>query len=98
MIDPEPPELWPPKTIPSDEDYERLAAALRDFGEDQRVNDFIKRLNYLIENTHREFARPALFLHGRGHARGESGRHVRSILGRLSAERPYLCSTRAALF
>jgi hypothetical protein len=49
MIDPEPPPLWPPKTIPSDEDYERLAAALGDFSEDQRVNDFIKRLNYLIE-------------------------------------------------
>jgi hypothetical protein len=50
MIDPEPPPLWPPKTIPSDEDYERLAGALTDFSEDQRVNDFIKRLNYLIEN------------------------------------------------
>ena len=49
MIDPEPPALWPPKTIPSDEDYERLAAALGDFSKDQRVNDFIKRLNYLIE-------------------------------------------------
>jgi hypothetical protein len=54
MIDPEPPPLWPPKTIPSDEDYERLAAALRDFNEDQRANDFIKRLNYLIENIVRK--------------------------------------------
>jgi hypothetical protein len=54
MIDPEPPELWPPKTIPSDEDYERLAAALRDFSDDQRVKGFIKRLNYLIENVVRK--------------------------------------------
>ena len=53
MIDPEPPALAS-KTIPSDEDYERLAAALRDFSEDQRVNDFIKRLNYLIENIVRK--------------------------------------------
>ncbi len=43
-----------PKTIPSHEDYERLAAALRDFSEDQRVNDFIKRRNYLIENVVRK--------------------------------------------
>jgi hypothetical protein len=54
MIDPEPPPLWPPKTIPSDEDYERLAAALRDFSDDQRVKGFIKRLNYLIENVVRK--------------------------------------------
>lgn len=53
MIDPEPPALAS-KTIPSDEDYERLAGALTDFSEDQRVNDFIKRLNYLIENIVRK--------------------------------------------
>jgi hypothetical protein len=38
MIDPEPP------TLPSDEDYERSAGALRGLSEDKRVNDFIKRL------------------------------------------------------
>jgi hypothetical protein len=54
MIGPEPPPLWPPKTIPSDEDYERLAVALGDFSEDQRVNNFFRRLNYLIENIVRK--------------------------------------------
>jgi hypothetical protein len=54
MVDPEPPPLWPPKTIPSDEDYERLAAALRDFSDDQWIRDFIKRLNYTIEDIVRK--------------------------------------------
>jgi hypothetical protein len=54
MIDPEPPPLGPPKTIPSDEDYERLAAALREFSDDQWVCDFIKRLNYTIEDIVRK--------------------------------------------
>ena len=54
MIDPEPPPLGPPKTIPSDEDYERLAAALREFSDDQWVCDFIKRLNYTIEDIARK--------------------------------------------
>jgi hypothetical protein len=54
MIDPEPPPLWPPKTIPSDEDYEPLARPLRDFSADQRVNDFITRLNYIIEDIVRK--------------------------------------------
>jgi hypothetical protein len=53
MIDPEPPPLWPPKTIPGDEDYERLAA-LREFSDDQWVCDFIKRLNYTIEDIVRK--------------------------------------------
>jgi hypothetical protein len=59
MIDPEPPPLWPPKTIPSDENYERLAAALREFSDGQWVCDFIKRLNYTMRiSSERNKIRP----------------------------------------
>jgi len=58
MIIPEklPPTLWPPpKTISSDEDYERLDRALEDLvKEDQWINDFIKRLTYTIEDIVRK--------------------------------------------
>jgi hypothetical protein len=52
MITPErpPPTPWPPKTISSDEHYERLDRALREFSDDQWVNDFIKHLNYVTED------------------------------------------------
>jgi hypothetical protein len=50
-----PPTLWPPKTISSDKDYEQLDRALKDLlKEDQWVNDFIKRLNYTIEDIRRK--------------------------------------------
>jgi hypothetical protein len=48
-----PPTLWPPKTISSDKDYEQLDPALKET-EDQWVNDFIKRLNYRIEDIRRK--------------------------------------------
>jgi hypothetical protein len=53
MIPPErpPPTPWPSKTISSDEHYERLDRALREFGDNQWVYDFIKRLNYTIEDS-----------------------------------------------
>jgi hypothetical protein len=53
MITPEtlPLTFRPPETTSSDEDYERLDRALRDLIDDQWVNDFIKRLNYVIEGA-----------------------------------------------
>ena len=46
-----PPPLLPPKLISNDEDYERLERVLHDLmNEDQWINDFIKRLNYTVEN------------------------------------------------
>jgi len=55
MIDPEPPPLWFPKTISSDEDSKRLDRALSDLmNEEQWINDFIKRLNYTIEDIVRK--------------------------------------------
>jgi hypothetical protein len=52
MIDPEPPPHWPLKTTSSDEDGERLDRALSDLmNEDQWIKDFIKRLNYTIEDS-----------------------------------------------
>jgi hypothetical protein len=55
MISPETPRptLLPPKTILSDED-ERLDRALEDLVENQWVNDFVKRLNYTIEDIVRK--------------------------------------------
>jgi hypothetical protein len=47
------PTLWTPKAIPSDKDYELLDRALKET-EDQWVNDFIKRLNYRIEDIRRK--------------------------------------------
>jgi hypothetical protein len=55
MILPEtpPPTLRPPKTLSSDEDCERRA--LEDLiKENQWVDDFIKRLNYTIEDVVRK--------------------------------------------
>jgi hypothetical protein len=43
----------PPKTISSEED-ERLDRALEDLVENQWVNDFVKRLNYTIEDIVRK--------------------------------------------
>jgi hypothetical protein len=49
------PTLWPPKTISSDNDYERLDRALKDLmKEDQWIDDFIKRLNTTIEDIVRK--------------------------------------------
>jgi hypothetical protein len=56
MILPEtpPPTLWPPR-LTSAEDHERLDRALKDLvKEDQWVADFIKRLNYTIEDIVRK--------------------------------------------
>jgi hypothetical protein len=52
MITPERPPLtpWSPKTISSDEHYERLDRALREFSDNQWVHEFINRLNYVIED------------------------------------------------
>jgi hypothetical protein len=57
MIIPEtpPPTLWPPKTMSSDNDPERLDRALGDImKEDQWIEDFIKRLNTTIEDIVRK--------------------------------------------
>ena len=57
MITPEtaPPTLLPPKTISSDEDRERLDPALENIiKENQWVDDFVKRLNYTIEDIVRK--------------------------------------------
>jgi hypothetical protein len=57
MILPEtpPPTLRPPKTLSSDEDCARLDRALEDvIKENQWVADFIKRLNYTIEDIVRK--------------------------------------------
>jgi len=56
MIAPErrPPTPWSPNTISSDEHYERLDRALREFSDDQWVCDFIKRLNCTIEDIVRK--------------------------------------------
>jgi hypothetical protein len=67
MILPETPRptLWPPKTLSSDEDGERLDRALEDLikldraledliKENQWVDDFIERLNYTIEDIVRK--------------------------------------------
>jgi hypothetical protein len=56
MILPEtpPPTLWPSR-LTSAEDRERLDRALKDLvKEDQWVADFIKRLNYTIEDIVRK--------------------------------------------
>jgi hypothetical protein len=55
MIIPElPPRLWP-ETIGSDKGDQRLDRALKDLSkEDQWLDDFIKRLNYTIENIVRK--------------------------------------------
>ena len=49
----QPPTLWPPNTtrtiLSHDEDDERLARAFE--VEDRWVDEFIKRLNYAIEDT-----------------------------------------------
>lgn len=45
-----PPTLWPPKTILSDWDDERLARVLIET-EDQWINDFIKRLNHAVDRA-----------------------------------------------
>ena len=47
------PTLWTPKAISSGKDYELLDRALKET-EDQWVNDFIKRLNYRIEDIRRK--------------------------------------------
>ena len=47
MIDPEPPS---PKTIPSDQDYEQLERALKQIAKEEWIDEFIKRLNYTIED------------------------------------------------
>jgi hypothetical protein len=52
MIIPErsPPLPWSPKTIPSAQDLERFDRALSELeDEDRWINDFIKRLNCVIE-------------------------------------------------
>ena len=57
MILPEtpPPTLRAPKTLSSDDDCERLDRALEDLiKENQWVDDFIKRLNYTIEDIVRK--------------------------------------------
>jgi hypothetical protein len=55
MIPPETPTLLPPKTISSDEDCERLDPALENLiKENQWVDDFVKRLNYTIEDIVRK--------------------------------------------
>jgi hypothetical protein len=57
MILPEtpPPALRPPKTLSSDEDCERVDRALEELiKENQWVDDFIKRLNYTIEDIVQE--------------------------------------------
>jgi hypothetical protein len=41
---------WSPKTIPSTQDFERFDRALSELEfEDRWINDFIKRLNCVIE-------------------------------------------------
>jgi hypothetical protein len=47
------PTLWPPNTI-SSEDYEQLDRALKEIERDEWIDDFIKRLNYTIEDIVRE--------------------------------------------
>jgi hypothetical protein len=56
MILPETPRPTPlpPKTISSDDEDERLDRALEDLVENQWVNDFVKRLNYTIEDIVRK--------------------------------------------
>jgi hypothetical protein len=50
-----PPKTLPPKTLSSDEEGERLDRALEDLiKENQWVDDFIKRLNYTIEDIVRK--------------------------------------------
>jgi hypothetical protein len=56
MIIPETPPstLWPPKTISSDED-ERLDHALENLvKENQWIDDFIRRINYTIDDIVRK--------------------------------------------
>ena len=48
-----PSTLWPPKTVLSDWDDERLARMLKET-EDPWVNDFIKRLNQAVEDLVRK--------------------------------------------
>jgi hypothetical protein len=49
------PTLWPPKTISSDKQYERLDRALMDLmKEDQWIDDSIKRFNTSIEGIVRK--------------------------------------------
>jgi hypothetical protein len=49
-----PPTPWARKTISSDKDYEQLDRALEDMVEEQWIDDFIKRLNYAIEDIVRK--------------------------------------------
>jgi hypothetical protein len=50
-----PPTLRPPNTLSSDDDCERLDRALAELiKENQWVDDFIKRLNYTIEDIVQE--------------------------------------------
>ena len=48
-----PPPSWPLAPILSDEN-ERLDRALEDLIQDQWINDFIERLNYVIEDIGRK--------------------------------------------
>jgi hypothetical protein len=51
--------LWPPNTISSDEDGERLDRALSDLmKEGQRIHDFNERLNHAIEDLVRKNVPP----------------------------------------
>ena len=43
-------EVLASKMISGEGDSERVARALGDFSDDQWVNEFIKRLNYLVED------------------------------------------------
>ena len=47
------PTLWPPKTILSDWDDERLARALKE-ADDTWINHFIDRLNYAVKAIDRK--------------------------------------------
>ena len=48
----QPPTLWPPKTISSNGDGEQLDRALSDLmKEGQRIQDFIERLDHVIEDV-----------------------------------------------
>jgi hypothetical protein len=55
MITPEPPTptLWLPETISSN-DYEQLERALKEIEKDERINEFVKCLNYTIEDIVRK--------------------------------------------
>ena len=51
----QPPTVWPPKTILSNGDGERLESALSDLmKEGQRIHDFTERLNHAIKDVVRK--------------------------------------------